>query len=303
MIPRQQEAGSTVSQLKDTGTGPPASSHVYLPEEPLIKIRGTRSWAGVSLREIWLHRELLYFLIWRDLKTRYKQTILGVSWVVLQPLLMTIVFTVFLGKLVGVPTGNIPYPLFLYAGLLPWIFFSNAVSSGSYSLVGSSQMITKVYFPRLIIPAAAVGVRLSDLFVASVVLIILMRYYGIAFSWSLLLLPLLMIHLTLLALALSAWLSAINVRYRDTATALPVLLQLWMFASPIVYPVTVVPERWKFLYKLNPLMGIVEGFRSSLLGLPFDLVSLVASVIITMAILVSSSFAFRRMEDDFADIV
>jgi len=289
--------------MKDTGTGPPASSHVYLPEEPLIKIRGQRSWAGVNLREIWLHRELLYFLIWRDLKARYKQTILGISWVVLQPLLMTIVFTVFLGKLVQVPTGNTPYPLFLYAGLLPWIFFSNAVSSGSYSLVASSQMITKVYFPRLIIPAAAVGVRLSDFFVASVVLIILMRYYGIPFGWPLLLVPLLTIHLTLLALALSAWLSALNVKYRDTGTALPVLLQLWMFASPIVYPATLVPERWKWLYKLNPLMGIVEGFRSALLGLPFDRGSLVASGIITMALLVCASFAFRRMEDDFADIV
>jgi len=298
-----EKAGSTVSQKQDTSNASPSSSHVYLPDEPLIKIRAERSWAVVDLREIWIHRELLYFLIWRELKARYKQTVLGVSWVILQPLLMTLVFTVFLGKLVGVPTGNVPYPLFLYAGLLPWTFFSNAVSSGSYSLVASSQMITKVYFPRIILPAAAVGVRLSDFLVASVVLIVLMRYYGIPIGWPLLVAPLLVIHVTLLALALSACLSALNVRYRDTATALPVMLQLWMFASPIVYSGAIVPARWRWLYDLNPLTGIVEGFRSALLGIPFNRSALLVSVLITIILLVGSLFAFRRMEDDFADIV
>lgn len=298
-----EKAESPVSQMEEAANAASAKSHVYLPDEPLIKIRGQRSWAGINLREIWLHRELLYFLIWRDLKARYKQTVLGISWVILQPLLMTLVFTLFLGRLVRVPTGNTPYPLFLYASLLPWTFFSNAVSSGSYSLVASSQMITKVYFPRLIIPLAAVGVRLSDFLVASVVLIVLMRYYGVPLGWSLFVLPLLVIHLTLLAFALSAWFSALNVKYRDTGTALPVLLQLWMFASPIVYPATLVPQRWRWLYELNPLTGIVEGFRSSLLGLSFNRGSLVVSVIITLALLISSTFVFRRMEDDFADIV
>lgn len=298
-----EKAGSPSSQMQDTSNASPARSHVYLPDEPLIKIRAQRSWGAVDLRELWTHRELLYFLIWRELKARYKQTILGVSWVILQPLLMTLVFTVVLGKLVGVPSGNIPYPLFLYAGLLPWVFFSNAVSSGSYSLVASSQMITKVYFPRIIIPAAAVGVRLSDFLVASVVLIVLMRYYGIPLGWPLLVAPLLVMHVTLLALALSAWLSALNVRYRDTATALPVMLQLWMFASPIVYSGAIVPARWRWLYDLNPLTGIIEGFRSSLLGLPFNRGGLTASILITMALLIGSIFAFRRMEDDFADIV
>ena len=298
-----EKAGSTVSQMQDTLNASLASSHVYLPEEPLIKIRAHRSWGAVDLRELWTHRELLYFLIWRELKARYKQTILGISWVILQPLLMTLVFTVVLGKLVGVPTGNIPYPLFLYAGLLPWVFFSNAVSSGSYSLVASSQMITKVYFPRIIIPAAAVGVRLSDFLVASVVLIGLMRYYGIPFGWPLLFAPLLVIHVTLLALALSAWLSALNVRYRDTATALPVMLQLWMFASPIVYSGAIVPARWRWLYDLNPLTGIIEGFRSALLGIPFNRRALIVSILVTILLLIGSVFVFRRMEDDFADIV
>lgn len=216
---------------------------------------------------------------------------------------MTLVFTVVLGKLVGIPTGETPYPLFLYAGLLPWTFFSNAVSSCSYSLVANSQMITKVFFPRIIVPAAAVGVRLSDFLVASVVLIVLMRYYGISFGWHLLLVPLLVLHVTLLSLALGALLSALNVKYRDISTALPVVLQLWMFASPIVYPATLVPVRWKWLYELNPLTGIVEGFRSAFLGLPFNRGSLIASAFITVALLVGSIFAFRRMEDDFADIV
>jgi lipopolysaccharide transport system permease protein len=281
----------------------PASSHRLLPDEPLIKIRSGRSLATIDLREIWAHRELLYFLVWRDLKARYKQTSLGISWVILQPLLMTIVFAVVLGKFVRVPTGTVPYPLFLVAGLLPWIFFSNAVSSGSYSLIVNSHMITKVYFPRLIIPIAAVGVRLADFLIASLVLVVLMPVFGASLSWRLLVLPLLVVHLALLALGLSAWFSALNVRYRDAGTALPVLLQLWMFASPIVYPATLVPERWKLIYELNPLAGIIGGFRSAILGLQFDLGSLAVSMLITLVVLVSSTFVFKRLEDDFADIV
>ncbi|MEP6818524.1 MAG: ABC transporter permease [bacterium] len=298
-----EKASKTVSQVANDANSSPARTAVSLPEEPLIKIRAHRRWAAANLLDLWVHRELLYFLIWRELKARYKQTLLGISWVILQPLLMTIVFTVVLGKLVGVRTGVTPYPLFLYAGLLPWIFFSNAVSNGSQSLVAGSQMITKVYFPRIIIPAAAVGVRLSDFLVASVVLIGLMKYYGIPLGWPLLLAPLLVIHVTLLALALSAWLSALNVRYRDTGTALPVVLQLWMFASPIVYSAELVPARWQWLYELNPMTGIVEGFRSALLGLPFNRSSLIASVVITLALLIGSTFVFGRMEDEFADIV
>jgi lipopolysaccharide transport system permease protein len=302
-----EKTSKTVTPIVDDANsslaGPAVALPLLVPQEPLIKIRAHRPWAAVDLRELWLHRELLYFLIWRELKARYKQTVLGVSWVILQPLLSTIVFTIVLGKLVGVQTGKTPYPLFLYAGLLPWIFFSNAVSSGSQSLVASSQMITKVYLPRIIIPAAAVGVRLSDFLVASVVLVVLMRYYGIPLDWPLLFAPLLVIHLSLLALALSAWLSALNVKYRDTGTALPVLLQLWMFASPIVYSATLVPPRWRWLYQLNPLTGIVEGFRSSLLGLPLNRSDLIVSIAITIVLLVGSTFVFGRMEDEFADIV
>ena len=278
-------------------------SSMSLPEEPLNKIRPSRPWSLIDLKDVWAHRELFFFLVLRDLKARYKQTVLGWLWVILQPLLMTAVFTIFLGKLVQVHTGAVPYPLFLYAGLMPWTFFSNSVATGSYSLLTSSQMVTHVYLPRFIIPAAAVAVRLSDLLVSSVVLIVLMAYYGVGVTPKLLLLPFLLGEITLLALALSLLLSALNVKYRDTGTALPVLLQVWMFASPIVYPRFYVPTRWEWAYQINPLTGIIEGFRSAFLGLPINFQGLAISGLITIALLVFSLFVFRQLEDDFADIV
>ena len=298
-----QKTATPAPHRIDAAAVPSFRNNMDLPAEPLIKIRVRRAFDLMNLPEIWQHRELLYFLVWRDLKARYKQTILGILWVILQPLMMTLVFTIFLGKLVQVQTGATPYPLFLYAGLLPWIFFSNAVSSGSYSILASAQMITKVYLPRLILPAAAVSVRLSDFLVASVVLILLMLYYGVHLGWQILLLPALMLEVTLLALALSALLSALNVKYRDTGTALPVMLQVWMFASPIVYPRTLVPARWEWAYQINPLTGVIEGFRSAFLGLPINRQGLALSWLVTMVLLVFSMYVFRRMEDDFADIV
>jgi lipopolysaccharide transport system permease protein len=291
--------------LQGVASSAPEKNHARttLPETPLIKIRVSKKWAAIELGEVWAHRELLYFLVWRDLKVRYKQTVLGASWVILQPLLMTLVFAVFLGRIARVPSESVPYILFLYAGLLPWTFFSNAVSSSSHSLIASAHMITKVYFPRSIVPAAAILVRLSDFIIASVVLIILMLYYGQPFTRAILLAPLLILHLTLLALGLGMWFSALNVKYRDIGTALPVLLQLWMFASPIIYPSSLVPEGWKLAYELNPLTGLIEGFRASLLGLGFNWRSLMISAALTLALLVYSAFAFRRLEDELADIV
>src|SRR5687767_13654084 len=280
-----------------------AKTKINLPTQPVIRIRAPRRFDFVDLREVWTHRELFYLLVWRDLKARYKQTLLGFLWVILQPLLMTIVFAIFLGKLVSVKTGATPYPLFLYAGLLPWTFFSNAVTSGSYSLLASSQMVTKIYVPRLIIPAAAVTVRLSDFLIGSLGVFIVMWYYGFSLGPQILLLPMLVVEISLLALALSTCLSALNVKYRDTGTALPVMLQLWMFASPIVYPRFYVPSRWEWAYQINPLTGIIEGFRSAFLGLPINLQGLSISVLITIVLLVFSLFVFRRLEDDFADIV
>jgi lipopolysaccharide transport system permease protein len=278
-------------------------SSLSLPEEPHIKIRPSRPWSLIDFRDVWAHRELFAFLVWRDLKVRYKQTILGAMWVILQPLLMTVIFMVFLGMIVRVPTPNLPYPIFLYAALLPWTYFSNAVASSSYSLVASAHVITKVYFPRVLIPAATVAVRLSDFLIAFVILAGLIVYYGIHPTWSILLLPLVVVHLTILALAVGLLLSALNVKYRDVGTMVPVMLQLWMFVSPIIYPSTMVPVRWRWVYDLNPLAGIIENFRSCLFGLPMNRGSLITSAFITLALLFYSTHVFRRMEDQFADVV
>lgn len=294
-VSRQPESGGELSESAD--------QQVSLPSEPLIKIRASKRWTPLDLREIWAHRELLYFLVWRDLKVRYKQTLLGVSWVILQPILMTLVFAVFLGKIARVPSGSVPYVLFLYSGLLPWTFFTNAVATSSHSLIASAQMITKVYFPRSLVPLAAVLVRLSDFLVASLILFVLMVYYGRGFTSAMLLVPFLVLHLTLLALSLGLLFAALNVKYRDIGTVLPVLLQLWLFASPVVYPTTFVPANWKWLYELNPVSGIISGFRAALLGADFDWRGLLISLGITLLLLVYSTFVFKRMEDEFADVV
>lgn len=294
-VSRQPESGGELSDSADQQLSPPS--------KPLIKIRASKRWTPLDLREIWAHRELLYFLVWRDLKVRYKQTLLGVSWVILQPILMTLVFAVFLGKIARVPSGNVPYVLFLYSGLLPWTFFTNAVATSSHSLIASAQMITKVYFPRSLVPLAAVLVRLSDFLVASLILFVLMVYYGRAFTSAMLLVPFLVLHLTLLALSLGLLFAALNVKYRDIGTVLPVLLQLWLFASPVVYPTTFVPANWKWLYELNPVSGSISGFRAALLGADFDWRGLLISLGITLVLLVYSTFVFKRMEDEFADVV
>lgn len=257
----------------------------------------------ISLPDIWAYRELLYFLIWRDLKIRYKQTALGVAWVILQPLLMTIIFTVFLGKLVRVPSDGVPYLLLVYTGLMPWTFFSNAILYAGNSLVANTNLVTKVYFPRAIIPAAAVGARLVDFGVAFIIMVGLLMYYGVSPGWNLFMLPALVVLITLLSLGFGLWTSAMNVRYRDVAIILPVFVQLWMFASPVVYPLNLVPQRWRWLYSINPTVGIIEGFRSSVLNLPFDWVAISSSALITTSLLLYSLFAFRKMERHFADIV
>lgn len=272
-------------------------------EEHLILIRPNKSWEPPDLREVWSYRELLYFLVWRDLKVRYKQTVLGASWVILQPLLMTLVFTVFLGMIVRVPSHGVPYPIFLYAGLLPWTFFSNAVSSSGHSLVASSHLLTKVYFPRIFIPASQVIVRLFDFLIAFSVLVGLLFYYQIHPTTALLILPILILQLTLLSLGLGTWLAALNIKYRDIGTVLPVMLQLCMFASPIIYPATLVPADWRRAYELNPLVGIIEGFHAALFSLNFNWSSMLMSSLITLLILISAAYTFRRMEDEFADVV
>ena len=274
-----------------------------LPDAPLVTIQPSRSWIALNLRDLWAYRELLYFMAWRDIKVRYKQTALGVMWVVMQPLLTTAIFTLFLGKLARVPSDGAPYALMVYAGLLPWSFFSSAVTAGGNSLVTSSALITKVYFPRLVIPAAAIGARLVDFAIAFVILVGLMLYYGVAPTAKLLLLAPLVLLVTMLAAGFGMLTSAMNVKYRDVGVVLPVVMQLWMFVSPVLYPASIVPPKWQPLFDLNPRTGIVEGFRGALLGRQLNWTALSISAAVTAALLVFSAYFFRRVEKTFADII
>src|SRR6266480_1407555 len=221
------------------------SSSDSLPDEPVVTIEPNKGWSLVELRDLWAYRELLYFLTWRDVKVRYKQTELGVAWAIIQPLLTMLIFTIFFGRLAGVPSDNIPYPLFAYAGLLPWTFFANAISNSGNSLVGNANLITKVYFPRMIVPGAAVAAGLVDFAIASVILVLLMIYYGVSLRWTVLMFPVLVLMTTLLALGVGMWLSALNVKYRDVRFALPFAVQLWLFVSPVIYPISFLPQRWR----------------------------------------------------------
>jgi lipopolysaccharide transport system permease protein len=298
------EANALMPALPVATAAPPRQvPFKHLPLEPVTKIRPSRFWDPIGFAELWSHREVLYFLMWRDLKVRYKQTILGAAWVILQPIVITLVFTIFLGKLIRVPSDGVPYPIFAYTALLVWTFISNAVLSSSYSIVTNAQIITRVYFSRLLIPAATVGVRLVDLIIASLVLVALMIYYRVPLSWSILMLPLFVIQVGALALAVGIWGAALNVRYRDVGTVLPILLQVWMFVSPVVYSSSLVPQKARLLYSLNPLVGIIGGFRASLFNLPFDWSSIIISALITLPLLIFSIHVFRRMEASFADEV
>ena len=275
-----------------------------LPEKPVVIIEPGRAWVGLSLRDLWAYRELLYFLTWRDVKVRYKQTLLGAAWAIIQPLLTMLIFTLLFGRLAGIKSDGIPYPIFAYAGLLIWTFFSNAVTNSGNSLVGSANLITKIYFPRMIIPGAAVGAGLIDLALAFLVQIGLMIYYGIALSPRILMVPVLVALTTLLAAGVGMWLSALNVKYRDIRYAIPFLIQLWMFASPVIYPESMLQGKLKYVLRLNPLTGIIENFRIALFGhSSFHWESLGISAAITLFILVYSAYSFRRMERTFADIV
>lgn len=276
-----------------------------LPDQPVVTIEPSKSWVALNLRDLWSYRELLYFLTWRDVKVRYKQTALGVAWAIIQPLFTMLIFTLFFGKLAGIEsqTGGVPYPIFAYAGLLPWMFFSNALTTSGNSLVGSAHLITKVYFPRMMIPGAAVAAGLVDFAIAFVILVILMFYYGVAPAWTALMLPVLVMMTVVLALGMGMWLSALNVKYRDVRFALPFLLQLWMFVSPVIYPSSFLPEKYRWLLMLNPVSGIIEGYRSSLFGKPFNWRALGVSALIGLVLLVYSSYSFKRMERSFADIV
>ena len=274
-----------------------------LPARPIVTIEPSKSWVALDLRGLWAYRELLYFLMWRDVKVRYKQTLLGAAWAIIQPLFTMIIFTLLFGRLAGIKSDDIPYPLFAYAGLLPWTFFSNAVTTSGNSLVGSANLVTKIYFPRLIIPSAAVAAGLVDFLLAFLVLIPLMFYYGVTVSTKLFLVPVLVLLITLLALAVGMWMSALNVKYRDVRYALPFVIQLWMFVSPVIYPSSMLSGKLRIFLTINPLTGIIENFRAALLNRRLNLSSLAISTGITLILLLYSAYSFRRMERHFADIV
>jgi len=258
----------------------------------------------LNLRDVWAYRELLYFLIWRDVKVRYKQTVLGAAWAILQPVMTMVVFSVFFGRLAKMPSDGIPYPVFAFTALLPWQLFAYALSESSNSLVGSQNLITKVYFPRLVVPIAAVLAGLVDFAVAFVALLGLMWYYGVVPTSAIVLLPLFVPLAIVTALAAGLWLSSLNVKYRDVRYTIPFLTQFWLFVTPVAYPSSLVPESWRALFGLNPMAGVVEGFRWALLGKaqgpgPLLAVSTVAVVIL----LISGLMYFRQMETTFADLV
>ncbi len=267
-------------------------------------IRKPQSGISLQLRELYEYHELIYFLIWRDIKVRYKQTALGVIWVVLQPLLTMGVFTIFFGNLAKIPSDGVPYPLFSFAALVPWQLFANALSNSSNSLVNSRDLITKVYFPRLIIPLSSILGGLLDFFIAFVVLLLMMLYYGIVPTVAILTLPLFVILAIATALAISLWLSALNVIYRDVRYTIPFMTQFWLFLTPIAYPSSLVPEKWRILYGLNPMSGVVEGFRWALLGKSDqDWTLVIVSSIVVLVLLAGGLVYFRQMEKRFADVV
>jgi lipopolysaccharide transport system permease protein len=267
-----------------------------------VHIEPSRGWVSLQLRELWKYRELLYFLVWRDIKVRYKQTALGAVWAIIQPFFTMVVFSLFFGKLAKIATGDIPYPIFSYAGLLPWTFFANSLSQSSNSMVGSANMITKVFFPRLVIPISSVLSGLVDFVIAFSVLIGMMLFYNVRPTLGVLL-PVFLFLALMTALGAGLWLSALNVQYRDVRYVVPFLTQFWMFATPVVYPSTLLDEPWRTIYGINPMVGVVEGFRWALLGSQPPGPMMILSILVTVILLVSGAFYFRRMEKTFADVV
>ncbi|HEU5460401.1 MAG TPA: ABC transporter permease [Pyrinomonadaceae bacterium] len=272
-------------------------------EAPLVVIQPSKGWSLLSFNDIWAYRELLYFLTWRDVKVRYKQTALGAAWAILQPLCMMVIFTIFFGRLAGVSSAGIPYPLFALAGLVPWTFFANSITASGNSLVGSAHLITKVYFPRLIVPAAAILAGLVDFVLAFVLLVVMMIYYGVTLTAQVLFLPVLVLLTAVFALGVGTWMSALNVKYRDVRFALPFVIQLWLFISSVILPSSSVPEKWRWLLLFNPMSAIIEGYRSALFGLPFDWPALGIAAVLTAFVLLYALYAFGRVERSFADIV
>lgn len=277
---------------------------VVVSPQPSIVIEPQRGLLDLDLAAIWQHRELLYFLVWRDLKIRYKQTVIGIGWAIVQPLIAMLIFTVIFGHFAKIPSDGLPYPVFAYAALLPWNYFAGALQRSIASVVGDAHLISKVYFPRLILPIAGTISGVVDFSISFVLLLGLMAWYGIGAGWASLAIPLFLLFALVTALSIGLWLSALNVRYRDVGYAIPFLLQVWMFLSPIVYPISMIPEEYRVLYSLNPMAGVIEGFRWALLGKAApDFTVMTISAAVVLVLLAAGLVFFKNMESTFADVV
>jgi lipopolysaccharide transport system permease protein len=265
-------------------------------------IRPRPGWIAIDWRELWDSRELLAFLVWRDISVRYKQTVLGLAWAILQPVFTMVVFTVIFGNLAKMPSQGVPYPIFVYAGLLPWTFLATAVTGASQSLVNQQALLTKIYLPRLFVPAASVGGGLVDLGVSFGVFAMLMAYYGVMPGWGVLAVPFLVLLTVVTSLGVGVALAALTVTYRDFRHVIPFLIQAWMYLSPVIYPVNLVPQRWQLVLAVNPMVGVIDGFRSALLGTPWNLPALAVSAAFALASLLYGLFYFRKTERRFADV-
>lgn len=272
-------------------------------ETPIVKIKPGSQWLDLDLKDLWIYRELLYFLTLRDIKVRYKQTAIGVLWAILQPILTTAIFTVIFSQFARFDSLQIPYPLFALSGLLLWLFTNTSITTASNSLVGNSNLVTKIYFPRLIVPLAATFSGSVDFALGLVLLAVFMIYYGVGLTWQIIFAPVFIVLTIALALSLGTLFAALNVRFRDVKFALPFALQIWMFVSPIFYPASVLSEKWRVVFAFNPLTGILEGFRAALFGGQFDWFVIAVSVVIIFVLMLISLFVFKRMEDDFADLI
>jgi len=273
-------------------------------DSPVVNIEPSKAWVSLRLGELWEYRELVYFLTWRDIKVRYKQTVLGAAWAIIQPLFSMLIFSLFFGRLAKIPSDGIPYPLFSFAALVPWTFFANGLNQSSNSLVASANLIKKVYFPRLTIPVAAVLAGVVDFALAFIVLLGMIALYGVAPTINMLWTPLFLLLALVTSLGVGLWLSALNVQYRDVRYIVPFVTQVWMFSTPIAYPASLLSEPWRTIYGFNPMVGVVEGFRWALLGTNTAPGATIAvSSLAALVILVSGAFYFRHMEKTFADVV
>jgi lipopolysaccharide transport system permease protein len=269
-----------------------------------LRIEPTRGFFKLDLAAVWEYRELLYFLVWRDVKVRYKQTIIGAAWAVLQPLMTMMIFTVIFGNFANIPSDGLPYSIFAYTALMPWNYFSQAISRGGMSLVGEANLIVKVYFPRLIIPIASVVSPLIDFFMSFLVVIVMVVWFAIVPGWNVLWLPVFLLLAVMTGLAVVLWISPLNVRYRDVGHTIPFLTQFWLYASPVAYPLSLVPEKWRLLYSLNPMVGVIEGFRWTLLGTEAPAFGMIAvSAAMVVVLLLGGVVFFKRMERTFADVI